>query len=55
MTLPVRVISLEECKNVYGNIINEDNMCTHGISMKSGTCQVKNIYQFLGKNLNIFY
>ncbi len=40
MKLSVKVITLHECASVYGNIVNDKNMCTRGILTGSGTCQV---------------
>ena len=38
--LTVRVISEDECKNSFGNIIHKTTMCAVGVEKGSGTCQV---------------
>ena len=42
--LTVRVISEDECKNSFGNIIHKTTMCAVGVEKGSGTCQVPIIF-----------
>ena len=42
--LTVRVISEDECKNSFGNIIHKTTMCAVGVEKGSGTCQVPEVY-----------